>query len=308
MLVWYVLRVMFSMSENTIIKVFIDFSSKETFNHIAFVYVFGRNNTAQLKLKTRSTAFEMKLFKHMALWTAALIGAVKWQISVAFSRVSLLNKRLQLSNTANQVKKHTGSIAVIVKTQVCHEELSSFSCITEKCSKLLEENVTVAPSEMFCCCYGIFFVSLQFNYNSKVSVTLARNENGGENAKLVNPGLSSLHFKNVTIGFSKKGFTKGYSIVPRHKSSLQPNRTFFSSWSIWLQAIKRLVLLLCRQRSVKWKRGVSAEIMSIIKTQCLKTSLRASQVSLKPQGFCQTKTILLIWRFFFLARLLRMNK
>lgn len=111
MLVWYVLRVMFSTSENTIIKNFIDFSSKETFNHIAFVYVFGRTTTAQLKsrLKTRSTAFEMKLFKHMALWTAALIGAVKWQISFAFSLVSLLNKKLQLSNTANQVKKHTGS-------------------------------------------------------------------------------------------------------------------------------------------------------------------------------------------------------
>lgn len=267
MLVWYVLRVMFSTSENTIIKVFIDFSSEETFNHIASVYIFGRNNTEQLKLKTRSTAFEMKLFKHIALWTAALIGAVKWQISFGLSRVSLLNKKLQLSNTANQVKKHTGSVAVIVQTQVCHEKLLSFPCVTEKCSKFLEENVTVAPSEMFWCCHGICFVSLQ--------LTLARNGNGGENAKLVNPGLSSSHFKNVTTGFSKKGFIKGYSIVPRHKLSLQPNRTFFSSWSIWHQAIKRLVLLLCRQRSVKWKRGISVKIMSIIITRCLKTSLRA---------------------------------
>ena len=81
-------------------------------------------------------------------------------------------------------------------------------------------------------CFVVAMGFFSFPYNSKVSVTLARNGNGGENAKLVNPGLSSLHFKNVTIGFSKKGFTKGYSIVPRHKSSLQPNRTFFSSWSI----------------------------------------------------------------------------
>lgn len=168
-----------------------------------------------------------------------------------------------------------------------------FKVLGRKCYSGAVRNVLMLPWDLF-----------RYNWHSR----LARNGNGGENAKLVNPGLSSSHFRNVTIGFSKKGLIKGYSIVPRHKLSLQPSRTFFSSWSIWHQAIKRLVLLLCRQRSVKWKREISVKIMSIIITQCLKTSLRAVKSVKSLKLFVKQKQYCWSGGVFFLARLLRMNK
>ena len=96
--------------------------------------------------------------------------------------------------------------------------------------------------------------------------------------------------QNFTTGFSKKGFVEGCSIrLPQHRLNHRPNRTFFSNWNISRQGIKRLALLPCRQRSVKQKRRKCVEIISIIKSQCLKTSLRAIKSAYSLSYFAKKK-------------------
>lgn len=73
--------------------------------------------------------------------------------------------------------------------------------------------------------------------------------------EMQNSRIQVFAMQNFTIGFSKTGFIEGYSILPQHRLSRQPNHTFFSNWSISHQGIKRLSLLPCRQRSAKQKKG-----------------------------------------------------
>ena len=102
----------------------------------------------------------------------------------------------------------------------------------------------MATTEMFGYRYG--YVLLVFLKLMLALVYILRTVEEIQNSR-----IQVFTMQNFTTGFPKKAFIEGYSILPQHRLSRQPNHTFFSNWSISRQGIKRLSLLPCRQRSVK---------------------------------------------------------
>ena len=141
-----------------------------------------------------------------------------------------------------------------------HREMKKV--LVRKCYNGCIRNVSMLPRDVF------RFLKID-TYHS-----LDTGGNSGK-SKIPESRTSDFALQNFTIGFSKNDLSYGYSVLPQHKLSPQPSRTFFSNWSISHQVITRLVLLPCRQRSVRQKKGKKCEDHKYNQTQCLKTSLRA---------------------------------